>query len=256
MTNQAKSRSTMAHFRDAQGRDYLFVSGSSKTGADFSTNVPPGLVALQVVSSAQKPAYLRIAARELTQVFANPSSPVVSSRAGRNAIVWVLDPAAPRSQDLFQPGSPHARLYAFDATTLDLLWKSGDELFTTGKYNEPTVVDGLVLVGTDRLQALGLGGKTIGRPSASPAGPAAAPITRSALEEGKAVFRNRCSACHGTGLGGAPSIETLEKLHPSVIVAALTEGKMKPMATGLTREQMRSVAVFITQHGEQTWSAP
>jgi hypothetical protein len=48
-------------------------------------------------------------------------------------------------------------LYAFDAVTLDKLYQSQPgELYTTGNYGEVTVVNGLVLVGTDRLQAFGL----------------------------------------------------------------------------------------------------
>jgi mono/diheme cytochrome c family protein len=243
MTNQAKSRSTIAHFRDAEGRDHLYVSGSSKTGADFSTNVPPGLVRLEVVAAKGKPAYLRIAAREMKQTFANPGSPFVSSNAGSDAIVWLLDTAAPRSQDLFQPDAPHARLYAFDALTLELLWTSGNELFTTGKYNEPTVADGLVLVGTDRLQALGLGGRTAsarGRPAASMATGRAA---------GRAVFEDRCAACHGAGMGAAPSVVALSAMDKSFVIAALTSGKMKPMATGLTAEQIATVADYVTSRG-------
>ena len=239
MTNQAKSRSTLAHFRDAEGRDHLFISGSSKTGPDYSTNVPPGLVRLTVVNQAGRPAFLRLSEQETTQTFENPGSPVVSSHGGRDAIVWLLDPNAPRSMDLFQRGSPHARLYAFDARTLALLWKSGDELFTTGKYNEPTVADGVVLVGTDRLQAFGLGGRRTGV------------ATREALpaipESGKAVFDGLCSACHASGLGGAPTVKALSTMRRSFIVASLTSGKMQPMASDLRPAQVQAVAAYLSK---------
>lgn len=239
MANQAKSRSTLAHFRDAAGVDHLFVSGSSKTGADYSINVPPGLVRLTVEKKKGRAAFLKIAARETRHSFENPGSPIVSSNGGQDGIVWLLDPNAPRSMDLFQPGSPHARLYAFDARTLALLWRSGDELFTTGKYNEPTVVDGMVLVGTDRLQAFGLGGK--------------APVTaRDATGAGrtvggKAVFDGLCSACHSAGLGGVPTLAALAAMRKDFIVAALTTGKMQPMASELTAAQIDAVADYLVQ---------
>ena len=118
--------------------------------------MPPGLARVRLVTSAGQPAFLRLDKVDMTQTLQNPGSPVVSSNGGRGGIVWLIDPNAPRTMNLFQPDAPRAMLYAFDALTLRLLWKSRDDLFPTGKYNEPTVVDGMVLVGTDRLQAFGL----------------------------------------------------------------------------------------------------
>ncbi len=243
MANQAKSRSTAAHFRDAAGMDHLFVSGSSKSGPDYSVNLPPGLIRLAVHKTAKQSAFLRIAAQERTLTFQNPGSPIVSSNGGRDAIVWLLDPNAPRSMDLFQPGSPHARLYAFDAHSLALLWHSGDALFTTGKYNEPTVVDGMVLVGTDRLQAFGVvqGGAAGNGAVVAPV--PAAPASRAVpIDPGKTVFDGLCSACHSTGMGGAPTVKALSAMRRSFITGSLTSGKMQPMASELTPAQIEAVA--------------
>jgi len=157
MVNQARSRSTLAYFRDAAGDSYLFVTGSAKTGEDWTESVPPSLAKVRVVTAPGQPAYLRVAQLETTQTFHNPGSPIVTSNGGRDAIVWVLDTNAERTAPLHGPEAPQPVLYAFDASNLKLLWKSAPgQLQTSGKYNEPTVVNGVVYVGTDRIQAFGL----------------------------------------------------------------------------------------------------
>jgi mono/diheme cytochrome c family protein len=232
---------TLAQFRDAQGQSWLFLTGSSKTGADYSINVPPGLARVRLVTRAGQPAFLRLDRVDMTQTLQNPGSPVVTSHGANGGIVWVLDPNAPRSMNLFQPDAPHAMLYAFDALTLRLLWKSRDELFPTGKYNEPTVVDGMVLVGTDRLQAFGL---RFGRQHASIAAPIAPKPNGPA--SGKALYETYCSACHAKAANGAPAAAALARLPQVQIVAALTSGKMAPMASGLTGAQIEAIARFLT----------
>jgi len=157
MMDQAKSRTTLAYFSDERGRSYLFISGSSKGGKDFTTSIPPGLARLEIVTTRGRSAYLRVDRLEQTQTFHNPGSPVVTSNGGKDAIVWVLDANAPRSAPLYGSQAPQPVLYAFDASNLKLLWKSSPgELEVSGKYNEPTVVKGVAFVGTDRIQAFGL----------------------------------------------------------------------------------------------------
>jgi mono/diheme cytochrome c family protein len=155
MIDQAKSRSTAAFYLNGRGQASLFVSGSTKTGANFSVSAPPGLALVNIVTSPGNPAFLRVDRLEKTVTFQNPGSPVVSSNGGRNAVVWVLDANAPRTANLFSKDARRAVLYAFDAENLKLLWNSKDALFPSGKYNEPAIVNGLVLVGTDRIQAFG-----------------------------------------------------------------------------------------------------
>ena len=100
---------------------------------------------------------LRIDQLETSVVLENPGSPVVTSNGYRDAIVWVLDENARRTALLSGSDAPRPVLYAFDAMTLRLLWKSRPgELNTSGKYNEPAFARGTVFVGTDRIQAFGL----------------------------------------------------------------------------------------------------
>lgn len=238
MINSAKSRSTMAQYRDGRGVTHLFMAGSTKTGPDFSTNVPPGLVRLKLVTAPGKPAFLRKDGAENIHVFQNPGSPVVSSHHGKGAIVWLMDTNAARSVDLFQPGAPHPILYAFDAKALTLLWDSGSALFPSGKYNEPAVVDGLVLVGTDRLQAFGLGGTAAPRRTA---------VAAPAQPRGEKMFQERCAGCHSGGEGGAPPLRTLAAFPRARIVDALTRGKMKTMAEGMTRAEIDQIAAYLVK---------
>ena len=155
--DQARSRSTLAYYRDAAGGNFLYVTGAAKTGPDLQESAPPGLVKLQIVTTAGKPAFMRVVQSEMLTTLHNASSPVVTSNGGRDAIVWVLDTNGKRSAPLYGPEAPLAVLYAFDATNLKLLWKSAPgQLATTGKYNEPTVLNGMAIVGTDRIQVFGM----------------------------------------------------------------------------------------------------
>jgi len=155
--DQARSRSTAASYRDAAGGSYVFVTGAAKTGEDQTDSVPPGLARLQIVTAPGKPAHLRVTHLEMTHTMPNPGSPIVTSNSGRDAIVWVLDMNAERSAPLYGPDAAQPVLYAYNATDLKLLWKSAPgQLATTGKYGEPTVLNGMAYVGTDRIQAFGL----------------------------------------------------------------------------------------------------
>lgn len=263
MLDQAKSRSTPAYWRDASGTTHVFATGSTKTGRDFSTSVPPGLARIRLVTEAGRPAWPELAQQDETQIFHNPGSPVVSSNGGRDGIVWVLDTGGPRTAPLYGPDAPKAVLFAFDAGSLKLLWKSAPgQLATTGKYNEATVVDGLVLVGTDRVQAFGLGANkraTAVRqtqpaqaiPKRSTASAAAKPAQATKLNvanaaSGARVFEARCASCHGVRQPGVPGRAQLASRSQSEIVAALTSGIMRPQGAGLSAADKDAVARYLT----------
>jgi hypothetical protein len=155
--DQAKSRTTASYYRDEAGTYWVYVSGSSKKGENFNTSTPPGLAKVQIVTSPGDPAHLKVDKLEMETTFHNPGSPIVSSNGGTGAIVWLVDQNAPRTANLWAENPPQPSLYAFDAGTLDILYQSpAGSLTTTGNYTEVTVANGLVLVGTDRLQAFGL----------------------------------------------------------------------------------------------------
>ena len=281
MLDQAKSRSTPAYFRDAAGQTHILATGSAKTGKDFSVSAPPSLARVAVIAEPGKPAFLRVAALEETQVFENSGSPVISSAGGIGAIVWVFDTNAPRTASLYGEGAPQPVLYAFDAISLKLLWKNAPGvLFTSGKYNEATIIDGMALVGTDRIQAFGLRASArvparatpaakprtaISRgiaprpPDAKPRAAAARATTASAapaskpaaanhaIVTGRRIYQARCAACHNARQPGTPTRADLAKLPSAQIVSALLTGVMKPMAAGMSRSDAEAVARFLKE---------
>ena len=247
----ARARSTPAYFRDADGTGYVFMTGNSKAGKGSPTSIPPSLVRLKVVAAPARPAYLRRDAAEENLVFGNPGSPVVSSNGTRNAIVWVLDENARRSASLAGKDAPAPVLYAFDAMSLELLWRSAPgQLHTSGKYNEPTFARGAVVVGTDRIQAFGIGAAPSARhaaknaASATDRAPAAAVIADSGLD-GEVIYRQRCSTCHDHPQGNIPPRELIARRSHSYIVDVLTHGAMRPQAAGLGAGDIEAVARYL-----------
>jgi Cytochrome C oxidase, cbb3-type, subunit III len=259
MFDQARSRTTAAYFHAATGENYLFVTGSSKRGKNFSIDTPPGLARIRIVTAPAQPAYLRVDQSEQTQTFQNPGSPIVTSMGGRNAIAWVLDMNAPRLASLYGTQAPRPILYAFDASSLRLLWKSAPGvLFPSGKYNEPTVANGTVFVGTDRVQAFGIRGEVrLGEfdsqpvldhqvvTHAEPAASSPALPDGKAVQTGKALYRQRCAACHSEKDSGAPPQEDLTQLPHGQIVDVLENGVMRNMALGLSQEDIQSLATYL-----------
>jgi outer membrane protein assembly factor BamB len=150
----AKMRSAPARYQDTSGATYVFVSGASKLG-NSTTTAPPSLVRLAVAAQGG-PAYLSVDAVNADVAFVNPGSPVVTSAHGQHPMVWVLDENAQRVASLADPKAPHPILYAFDAATMKLVWRSPDnQLDVGGKYNVPAIAHGVVYVATDRVQAYG-----------------------------------------------------------------------------------------------------
>ncbi|MDE0243788.1 MAG: hypothetical protein OXM59_00355 [Gammaproteobacteria bacterium] len=157
MGDYAKSRTTPAYLNAADGRHLVYLTGSAKAAEESSESVPPGLARLEIVVNPDEPPFLRLDAIQSKLILKNPGSPVVTSFNRRNAVVWVLDMNALRSVSLFGEDPPSPVLYAIDAISMELLWRSAPgQLYPSGKYNEPLVTGGKVFVGTDRIQAFGL----------------------------------------------------------------------------------------------------
>ena len=65
---------------------------------------------------------------------------------------------------------------------------------------------------------------------------------------GRGLFEKNCSTCHGHANSDsrAPSFETLMKLSPEAILAALDNGSMRVQAKDLTEDQKRAIAQHIS----------
>ncbi len=256
MGNQAKSRSTGAWFQDRAGQGYLFVSGSQKATVDSGTSIAPGLARLQLVVQSGQPAFLRLDRVQPDLVLQNPGSPVVSSDGRRHAIVWVLDPDKPRSASLYGPDAPKPVLYALDAGSLALLWRSAPGLLkTSGKYNEPLIARGTVFVGTDRLQAFGLRSPAAPPVRVAPATEsleeaAAPPLADAATAQGRILYLARCAPCHDQGRSEIPARAAMAAHPASFIVEKLARGSMQSAALGLDDGQLQAIALWLRSAGD------
>ncbi len=67
------------------------------------------------------------------------------------------------------------------------------------------------------------------------------------VQEGAALYDARCKMCHASGMGGAPLIEKMAELAPEAVVEKMTTGTMAPMASGISPENKRDIAVFLTK---------
>jgi outer membrane protein assembly factor BamB/type 1 glutamine amidotransferase len=233
----ARARSVPAAMRDAAGQLHVFMTGNTRVAPGSAEAQPPSLARLVVAGETTAP-HLRIERRQMDIAFGNPGSPVVSG-SGPGAVVWVLDENARRSALLTGANAPAPVLYAFDADTLTRLWQSAPgELRTSGKYNEPLIVRGQVIVGTDRLQAFGLGATP--RAAARPAAPAAVLSSNPAT-----TWQQRCAACHDAPQGNIPPRALVASRPAARIVDALTHGVMQAQATGLAAADIAALARWL-----------
>ncbi|MGX5731111.1 ThuA domain-containing protein [Pseudoxanthomonas beigongshangi] len=252
--DQARGRSVPAYYRDGQGMIHVYMTGNTRRAEGSADAVPPSLVRLRVATTPGQPAHLAIERRQMEQVLINPGSPVVSSDGARDPIVWVLDENARRSAPLAGTDSPAPVLYAFDGKNLDLLWKSAPgELHTSGKYNEPVFADGVVVVGTDRIQAFGpdaparVAKRGPVPADAVPVAPRGADSSTSVAVadsglDGATLFQQRCAACHDHPQGNIPPRSLLESRSRAYIVDTLTLGAMRAQAAGLSRHDIEKIA--------------
>ena len=251
----ARARSVPAFFRDAQGKDHVFVTGNTRVRPAMPEAEPPSLVRLQIEGARDAQPYLRIAARQRSEVMLNPGPAVITSDAGRDAIAWVLDENARRSALLSGDDAPRPVLHAFDAITLDRLWRSAPgQLYTSGKYNAPAFARGMAFVGTDRIQAFGVADALL--PGGSASAPRAAPPPGAvpgaseadiAAVDGAAIYAARCAACHDHPVGNIPPRRVIA-VHPlSRIVEALGNGAMRAQAAGLTPAEIHAVSRYVKQ---------
>lgn len=213
------------------------------------------LLALRIEHGRDGQPYLRIAARQSSEILLNPGPAVLTSRGGGDAIAWVLDENARRSALLSGDDAPRPVLYAFDAVTLDLLWRSAPgQLYTSGKYNAPALARGMAFVGTDRIQAFGvadtlLPGGTATAPQAAtaPTEPPEAGEAEIAAVDGAAAYAARCAACHDHPVGNIPRRSVIA-VHPLPrIVEALSSGAMRAQASGLAPAEIHAVSRYVKE---------
>lgn len=259
--DKARARSVPATFRDGNGDVFVYMSGNSKRAEGSSESVPTSLVRLKVVARAGQPAYLAIDRRQAELILGNPGSPLISSDQGRQPVVWILDENAPRSASLAGANTPAPILYAFDGVSLQLLWRSQPgQLHTSGKYNEPVFAAGVVVVGTDRIQAFGAGApaavaavarapaEVSNQPAQGAANRQRASLPDSGLS-GAALFQQRCAMCHDHPQGNIPPRSVLASRAREEIIHTLTQGVMQAQAAGLSEGDIAALADHVRASG-------
>lgn len=255
--DKARARSVPATFRDGSGDVFVYMSGNSKRAEGSSESVPTSLVRLKVVARAGEPAYLAIDRRQPDLILGNPGSPLISSDQRSKPVVWILDENAPRSAPLSGTHAPAPILYAFDGVSLQRLWQSQPgQLHTSGKYNEPVFAAGVVVVGTDRIQAFGAGASTATAAVATspevvsaPSAPTDTERQRSSIPDSglsaAALFQQRCAMCHDHPQGNIPPRSVLASRTREDIVRTLTQGVMQAQAAGLSERDIEALADHV-----------
>jgi len=245
----ARARSVPAVYRDGSGAEYVVVTGNTKQAPGSSVSIAPSVVRLRVDRTSPDAPFLRVDRAHPTLVLGNPGSPVVTSRGPDDALVWILDENAPRSASLAGGDAPRPVLYALDARSLEIVWRSAPgELFTSGKYNEPAFGGGQVFVGTDRIQAFGRGGRRVtDRAPVAAATQDVAVDARLAGVPAATLYAQRCAACHDHPQGNIPPRAVIATRPHTRIVDALSRGVMRPHAAGLSAQQIDDLARYLKQ---------
>src|SRR2546429_7283645 len=65
--------------------------------------------------------------------------------------------------------------------------------------------------------------------------------------DGAALFKAKCATCHVDQPDGrTPARSELARLTPELVVNEMVNGKMKLQATGLSSDEMKALASFLT----------
>lgn len=71
-------------------------------------------------------------------------------------------------------------------------------------------------------------------------------VSALSAQDGAALYRSTCAACHDAGVERAPSSEALKAMSPEQVLAVMENGAMSTMASMLSAAQRRAVAEFVT----------
>ncbi len=72
------------------------------------------------------------------------------------------------------------------------------------------------------------------------------PERQATSAKGEAIWGQRCSVCHDHAHDRIPLRIVIERKSPEGVIAALTDGPMRPMAEGLSKSDIQEVAVYLT----------
>jgi cytochrome c553 len=76
--------------------------------------------------------------------------------------------------------------------------------------------------------------------------PPASSTASPGLSDAEILYGYRCKGCHEPATPGAPDRKALATYDESEIIDSLRKGPMKPLATGLTKDEIRELAAFLS----------
>jgi polyvinyl alcohol dehydrogenase (cytochrome) len=75
-------------------------------------------------------------------------------------------------------------------------------------------------------------------------------------QDGAAIYKERCASCHDQPEGRVPALSAIKAMTGEAVFIALTNGKMKTQAEGLSTAQIFSLLTFIAPTGGAPAAAP
>ena len=76
--------------------------------------------------------------------------------------------------------------------------------------------------------------------------PLTAPVTAAVRTRGAEVFSDRCQVCHDPAIEGAPDASAFVTFPSQFIIQALKTGDMAPKAAGLSDDDIKAVAAYLS----------
>ncbi len=153
----ARARTTPAYFQ-ANGTNYIVATGCTKASDTSTTCIAPDVVLLKIVTPSGAPAYLQVAASQTSTAMVDADSAIITSNGSSNPIIWILDSNLARSANPWTVTNQPI-LFALNALdpNLAVLYQTPTNLLDLGgKFDSPASGDGMIFVGTDRIQAFGI----------------------------------------------------------------------------------------------------
>ena len=73
-----------------------------------------------------------------------------------------------------------------------------------------------------------------------------ASASRLSAQDGAALYRQTCAACHDAGVDRAPARDALQTMSAERVLNALENGAMLSMASRMSATDRRAIAQFVT----------
>jgi len=76
--------------------------------------------------------------------------------------------------------------------------------------------------------------------------------TAHAAQDGTAIYKARCAACHDLGKQRIPPLSAIKAMSPTAVNAALTTGSMRTQTEGLSSDEISALIAYIAPTGSRS----